>query len=256
MSDFKIPDLMMPTDAELRVSALNWFERIGPTLIDRWPKELAALSMPTKFVPVPVNDFIDLYDTTVSVPSQPIIDLANEIDALMGWERHFIRLNSRSPKDGCWPSEVPITMSGKEAVSFLRCSERALDDLCRFRHLPEHPALICLRDHCPGISKHNEFRCFVKDGVLIAVTHYHYFTPIEPPEDKGAEIRGIIELFFQTKLKAALPLETVVFDLALLYRDEPLLIEINPYGLSDPCWFKSYQAVENANSFVQWSDPA
>ncbi len=32
-----------------------------------------------------------------------------------------------------------------------------------------------------------------------------------------------------------------------------LLIEINPYGLSDPCHFKSYERVENAAGYIEYA---
>jgi hypothetical protein len=45
-------------------------------------------------------------------------------------------------------------------------------------------------------------------------------------------------------------LDTVVFDVFDRGQDY-LLIEINPYGLSDPCFFQNYRNVEAADTPIQ-----
>lgn len=250
--------LKMPTPEQHRAVSLSWLSRIQPTLIDHWPKELAALSMPTKMVKLDVDA---VWDALCAVQdgkglSQPLYDLAEELDREIGWERQFIRLNSRSPKDNPWPFEVPATISGKEAVSILICSMRVMDDLMEFKWVPEQSAYVCLRKFIPGIRGQNEYRCFVKDGELIAVTHYDYTKPWTGPKDGGKELRGQIDKWFAETLKPVLHIETVVFDIAINYDGSFLLIEINPYGLSDPCHFGSYEAVENASGWIQYAEPS
>lgn len=51
-------------------------------------------------------------------------------------------------------------------------------------------------------------------------------------------------------LRPRLHLQTVVFDIHLGYGGEVTLIELNPYGLSDPCCLRTYEAVENFTGFV------
>lgn len=250
---FQIPLIQMPSDEELRASSLRWFERCGPTLIDRWPAELAALSMPTELVRFPMEAFEPMFEQKGDEPHPAVKELACELDAKIGWRRRFIRLNSRSPKDATWPFEAPATISGKEAVSMMAGSERILDDLCYFRRIPEHPAYVCLRDWVYGFQTRNEYRCFVRDGKLIAVTHYDYTKPWSGPEDGGKAIRQSIDAYFETTLRSRLPVATIVFDLHANYDGSFLLIEINPYGLSDPCHFGNYQAVENASSFIEFA---
>jgi hypothetical protein len=253
-STFKIPALVMPSDEELRTSSLAWFDIVGPTLIDRWPAELMALSIPTELVPFPLEIFEPLFETNKDWPSKAVAEFASELDAKIGWKRRFVRLNSRSPKDATWPFEAPGTISGKEAISMFAGSERILDDLCYFRRIPEHPAYVCLRDWVYGFSTRGEYRCFVKDGKLIAVTHYDYTNPWRGPADGGKEIRAVIDTWFNERVKAALPVETIVFDLHLDQHGEPpLLIEVNPYGRSDPCYFKSYDRVENASGYIEFA---
>lgn len=261
MSDAKrlFSEIKMPTPEEHRAVSLAWLARIQQTLIDQWPAEMAALSMPTRLIRIDAaavfTAICDLHDRKDM--DQVLLDLADELDAAIGWDRKFIRLNSRSPKDNIWPYEVPATLSGKEAVSMLAGSERVIDDLMEFQYVPEQPAYICLRDHIWWIRSENEFRCFVKDGKLVAVTHYDYTKPV--PEAfiaRGAEIRHLIDVFFEDRMRQCIPVKTLVFDVAMNTNDGSLmLIEINPYGRSDPCWFGSYEAVENAREPIQFNFP-
>lgn len=244
-------EITMPTPEELRERSLNWLEVIQPTLIDQWPQDLHDLSVPTKYVTFPTELVDDLFDGSKNPPSKGIRNLANEIDDALGWRRRFVRLNSRSPKDSPWPFETPITLSGKEAISILGCSERILTDLCNFQHVPEQPALICLRNQIYTINNRTEYRCFVRDGELIAVSYYHYNIPLEAPQSGGKELREKIDRWFVKKLKPALHIDTVVFDLHI-HGTEMVLIEINPYGLSDPCQFVTYKNVESSNSYIQF----
>lgn len=246
--------LREPSEAELRAASLQWFDRIGDTLLDRLPPEVLALSMPTRFIRFPGELAAPLFELGRGV-HPGLQELADELDRQMGWDRHFIRLNSRSPKDSPWPFETPATCSGKEAIGIMACSERMLEDLVSFAHIPEHPAYICLRDFVPGLRPSEELRCFVKDGELIAVSHYDYLNPITPPIDGGREIRERVETWFRDVLKPRLHIQTVVFDVWIGWNRDPLLIELNPYGLSDPCWLGSYENVENFGGHVAFSRP-
>lgn len=251
--------LRMPTPEEHRKVSLAWLSRVQPCLIDQWPADLAALSIPTKFVKIDVDPvwdaMCDLQDGKKAGIPQPLVDLAAEMDDVMGWDRKFVRLNSRSPKDWPWPFEVPATISGKEAVSMLAGSRRVMDDLYEFKWVPEQPAYVCLRDWVCWIRSQYEFRCFVKDGELIAVTHYDYTKPTpEAVRNNAGDIRAAIDTYFAERLKPALHIDTVVFDIAFDQHKmslDPMLIEINPYGLSDPCWFGDYEAVENADCDIK-----
>lgn len=242
-----------------RAVSLKWLERVRPTLIDQWPDAISALSIPTTLIRVPDGLIDELFGLHDGKQPGPVMDaFAAELDAAMGWDRKFIRLNSRSPKDWPYPFDVPATCSGKEALAMMAGSERVLDDLYEFSWLPEQPAYVCLRDFVYWIKGWNEFRCFVKSGELIAVTHYDYWKPApEHVVQRASELRRIIDNYFATKIKPALHIETVVFDVAIDIQqdDRPLLIELNPYGLSDPCWFGSYAEIEKASTDIQCHAP-
>lgn len=253
MIDLEMFEPKMPTGEQHRQVSLAWLSRVQPTLIDQWPKELAALSMPTKLVRIDVpavwDDLCSYHDGNAI--GATLISLSRELDYHIGWHRHFIRLNSRSPKDYPWPFEVSATISGKEAVVILVNSMRIMDDLMEFKYVPEQPAYVALRQFNPSIRGENEFRCFVKDGELIAITHYDYTKPTpEWVSGNAAELRGKIDAYFKDRLRPTLHVQTVVFDIAMV-GEEFILIEINPYGLSDPCHFETYERVEAASSFIE-----
>ena len=255
--DFKFM-FKMPTPEEHRAVSLKWLERVQPTLIDQWPAELAALSIPTKMVKLDVDA---VWEALCAVHDgkgiAPVLrDLAAELDAEMDWNRKFVRLNSRSPKDAIWPFEVPAMISGKEAVSMMLSSMRVMDDLMEFKWVSEQPAYVCLRDWVYDFRTECEYRCFVKDGKLIAVTHYDYTKPFRAPEDGGKELRQRIDKWFAETLSPTLPIQTVVFDIHANRDGTFLLIEINPYGRSDPCHFETYERVENATSFIEFGAAA
>jgi hypothetical protein len=87
-----------------------------------------------------------------------------------------------------------------------------------------------------------EFRCFAKDGKVLGLSRYFYN---EPPirELRPAEV--LLEAatrFYERHLAEHYP--TVVFDLCAPGTNHEILIELNPYGMSDPCFFVTYEEVE------------
>jgi len=230
---FKIAPLKMPTEEECRATALKEYEVRGAFDIDRWPDDVAALSMPTKFIEVQdVKEFEQIFEPNEKglAVAQKYADL---IDEEIGWDQHFIRLNSRSPKDSAYPG-LPITHSGKQAMGWIMSSMRCMDDLYAPRYA-ETPLFICLRKRMPIVPAY-EFRCFAKDGALVGVTRYDYHNENQMPDADTYIIWKAAKSFYKTHLAY----DTVVFDLFDIEKETPLLIELNPYGLSDPCCFKSY----------------
>lgn len=227
----------MPTEAESRQSAEEWYARVGWSFIDRWPPDVAALSVPTTFVRVDARRLARLWEHT---PDYGVAqETADLLDATMGWRQWFVRLNSRSPKD-VFPPDSPFTCSGKQAVSWIMCSERCLDDIVLFSHI-EEPLFICLREP-RQIFKDEEFRCFAKDGNVIGVSRYHYNIPAEYPGPSDEYLFHAAQTFYKNHLERHY--SEVVFDLCAPGVDRCLLIEVNPYGLSDPCCFGSYGELE------------
>lgn len=236
LPDFKIT---MPSDEELRTSSEAWYARVGHTFIDRWPDSVRALSFPTELVAVNAEEMVHLWDDRPC--TETMQRYADLLDGRMGWKRWFIRLNSRSPKDASHPG-APITCAGKQAVEWIVMSERCLDDTCYFRHI-DVPFYICLRK-AEHLHKDGEFRCFAKDGEVISVTRYFYQDAPEHEVSKDI-ILNFANKFYNDNLKRYY--KDIVFD---IYMPSETLIEVNPYGLSDPCLFKSYDKLEGMGGFL------
>lgn len=237
----------MPSEDELRESALKWEKVTGPCMLGNWPDDLAALSMPTQYVELPRNNDA-LYESSEFVThASPI---AAEIDAITGFDRVFFRLNSRSPKDSAWPMEIPVTCSGKEMMNVIGSSERCLEDLGRMQYTITTPK-ICLREYQPGMQPIFEYRVFIKGMKILAVAEYANKNSLDLYQasiDFDAELRQEIDKYFAETLAPRLHISTVVIDLwhRKWEKSSPfMLIEINPYGLSDPVGAQNYAAIEN-----------
>jgi hypothetical protein len=239
-----IPPLVYDEDL-IRKGARAKYAISGPFNIDRWPEAVRALSMPTKLLEIDANEFVKIFDHNAFGWAALMQSYADMLDREMGWDQHMVRLNSRSPKDASAPV-MPVTCSGKQAMGWMASSERVLDDTTLMKWA-DAPLFIALRKWEP-IRIEWEFRCFVKDGMLLGVSRYDYAN--EPAEDwDAAMVLGTARSFYEAHL--APHYETVVFDLALGVRSgTPLLVEINPYGLSDPCCFGSYENIETIGGFA------
>ena len=131
-------------------------------------------------------------------------------------------------------------------MDWIAQSERCMDDIVVAR-IAQKPIYIALRKryHAPPAG---EFRAYAKGGKLLAVSRYDYHEPAKVDYSQ-IDIMGIVEAFHRDVIAQAY--DDVVFDLELgAYGHEgPLLIEVNPYGLSDPCLFGSYEAIEQEGGF-------
>lgn len=247
MIDIPMPLFIPPTPAELRESALKWQARIGPLLIDQWPEALHALSTPTTFVPFPLELAHEWWHEEQPGWSERAHEFAAQLDAHLNWTPKFFRLNSRSPKDAIGPHESLITNSGRQILYTMRGSERMLDDLCQFEHADVAP-MLCLRDVLYDCHPGRELRVFLKDGRIKAVAEYGHAPTFFIPPAEDTALRHAVEHFIYGKVAPHLPLTTVVVDL-FVPRDYSVannftLLELNPYGLSDPVAAQSYERIE------------
>lgn len=236
----------MPTDAELRQSALEWLEPLAPCLYENWLPPLKDLSFRTEVVPLTKGDIAALmatfdgrFDLEALAPLERKIDAAAAAFSQTGF---FPRLNSRSPKDSFHadgPDGFCCRKSGQVLTLFCG-SERILDDLCRWRHLDGCNLL--LREF-RAIPKHEEWRCFIRGARVVGISQYFHDEVFPGLVDQGAEIGKRCRRFLEETAIPLLPLADVVCDIWL--KDEPVIIEVNPYGLSDPCLF-TYEELETA----------
>lgn len=234
-------DLRVPTPDELRERYRPWAEMIESLLLDKWSPELMALSIPTKFVEFPKHLIEPLFDPRDEFPKE-IVELAAELDRHLGFKNHFFRLNSRSPKDAPWPLVAPITCSGKQIIQVMAGSERMMEDLYKFSHTSLQP-MICLRTQEFSLQPEFELRCFLKAGRLLAVAEYGHQPIFAAPVSADPTLRDRVERYILDVVGPHLPLDTIVVDIWCKHEGFGL-IEINPFGLSDPVGALSYEAIE------------
>lgn len=236
-----------PPPEEIKAGALAYYDRVSHTFLDRWPPGLMELSFPTKFIeidPVRVQGFWD------NRPGPYAYELAEDMDRAMDWTNHFFRLNSRSPKDAAYPS-APITCSGRQAVSWMIESMRCLEDVSLITSA-EKPLFACLRD-LAILYKDAEFRCFAKGGQFIGMSRYFYNEPPGHSEPDGSALMKAAEAFYNRHLRYHFA--DIVFDMHGPGMPFEKLIEINPYGLSDPCLFETYARIESEGGFMWEANP-
>lgn len=169
--------------------------------------------------------------------------------------RHlFLKLSSRCPKDYLASGVLdmakpdPIT-TYSEAIEALRGSERTVDDLVGFYSAKIEPMVHIY--HYIRIPVLSEFRCFVKDRRLIAMSQYYY--QVAMAENSALETNRLLAAkAFINEIAEYLPCDDIVVDLIIpesvrMVPTPVKMLELNPYGLSDPCMF-TYSYLEEACS--------
>ena len=171
--------------------------------------------------------------------------------ALMKAEQYFVRLVSRSPKDAAYfdKSIFELTRkekgndmralwytlfmglkveSGQEAVELLIRSERVYQDLLA---LPSTGPLQLVIRTWSNIDPEREFRAFVYNGALTAISQYNEYIFVPDLISQRCEIKQAITQFFE-KIKPFLPSAlSCIMDLAVSQdMQNVLLVELNPFS--------------------------
>jgi len=228
------------------------------TFMERWPQWLHNLSIPSLAVALSRQEMFALVDTSLLaeigqiIKGRPVIsdqergillsnlatrlDLA--IDSTFIGGKAFIRLGSRSPKDSYKGHTKKFCVtSGVQAIELLIDSQRIVEDLLAY-HLMNLNAAIYVR-RWVDIAPWREWRCFVKQGKLIAVSQYHYHDIYPQLSDEVTNPATIIQGWFENtwyKLHRPMVPYNVVVDVALDSLGNVTVIEINPYcNWTDPC---------------------
>eukprot|EP00005_Dracoamoeba_jomungandri_P004086 CAMPEP_0174251732 /NCGR_PEP_ID=MMETSP0439-20130205/1466_1 /TAXON_ID=0 /ORGANISM="Stereomyxa ramosa, Strain Chinc5" /LENGTH=321 /DNA_ID=CAMNT_0015332129 /DNA_START=15 /DNA_END=976 /DNA_ORIENTATION=- len=203
---------------------------------------------------------------------QTISNLENEINtkvATFGSDvGAFIRLSTRSPKDATlnhsktnelFEQELDLlgdkredensrlialikssinslkVFSGKEALDLIIASERSYEDLVLALDFPESWDMKVIIREWVSIDPSMEFRGFVCDKKLTALSQYFYLAFFEHlPDLKDKVLKLIQELF--DKVVNLVELDTYVIDFAVFpEKDEVFVIEINPFKDFEGC---------------------
>jgi hypothetical protein len=232
-----------------------------PTYLENWPDTLHSLSIASVDIPLTRSEAIALGSNNIELGEafapeplsmDPIRKKLTDAFKRLGGGPAFIRLGSRSPKDVFyWPKDTFQVDNADEALQLMTAgSERILDDLklsLHFDHLPH----LFLRQWV-DIPEWAEFRCYMKNRRLVAVSQYYYRKVYPEVLEDPSGILWAIEQFFLNQFRNASHLDDVVFDVVVTSRWlgrfhnwQVKLLEINPYwNLCDPCMF-TWKAIDD-----------
>lgn len=241
-----IPDLIPPTKEEILTMALDWWKSHDEGInMGEWNQVLINHSFPFRLVKVDeelTQQTVGYWDdkkTNHEMLIHKFYDLLTPVLREMGCEHKFFwKLITRSPKDylsdenGLVKPTVTIDGFYESMMSSLRCAE----DLCWLSELDKF--IIVLRPYI-NIDPKTEWRVLVNKE-QVSISQYFYNQTFE--YENIGEIDSKIRLFTNTTLRNNVKKEKFVAD--LIVKDEVTLIELNPFGLSDPCLFKSYDKLD------------
>jgi hypothetical protein len=233
----------LPTDEEVKRNTLASWEAVEPVLLSRLHPEILRLSMPTRFVTVPTRQITEWwlpgFDGQNAPQKAAAQLLAGGRAALADYPGgFFFKLDGRSPKD-C--GIVRYTADNlHELPPHFFCSERMLDDLVAQR-FHRDGFVLCFRK---WVELADEQRVFVRNGTIQGMSRYDYRNEptAEYTEDHITHVQAAAAEYV-TAISPYMATPDYVFDFGYLPHGKPILIELNPYGLSDPCCFRSYDSV-------------
>lgn len=231
---FKIPFPEPPTLEQHRAASAAWLSRCGPCLYENWPAELRALSFKTHSIELSIAERAAMFATFDGKRTEALPALMDRIGGEIAANFEggaFARLSSRSPKDAY--CETFRCLTGEDVIDRFAVSERILDDLVEYKYA-DHPCNLLLREWC-DIPKHEEWRCFIRDRKIIGITQYFYTDDFSAIYRDQPDLRARLEQFLTDRVLPIMHIDTVVVDVWL--RADPMVIEINPWGSSDPCLF-------------------
>jgi hypothetical protein len=194
--------------------------------IENWDDTLRKNAFNLPYASLPINGLIYGH----GIEQFTIPELAG---VMQRWT--FAKLSTRSPKDFLCDGGQPKQLNtAEEVLDALLASERCFDDLCSFAREGITPMLHLFKWRY--IDPLCEFRCFVKKRKLIAVSQYDYGNRgFKDVSHLPYELAGIHDL--HDRIHASVPADDVVMDVVHTDGGDMRLLELNPYGMSDPCLF-------------------
>lgn len=224
-----------------KAASAIWLGNIERCLYENWPDAMKAISFHTETMEVTAEDQCVIMNLMDHKPDDGAGALAAKIsEAIEGVSPDgcFVRLSSRSPKDtfGDTPTRY---RTGSQVLESFMWSMRVMEDLIEYRYA-ETECHMLFREY-ESIPEWEEFRCFVIGGEIAGISQYYYADRFE--QLQGAEGLAMKErvFAFARSILPILHMETVVVDVWV--GEHPKLIEINPYGLSDPCCLRYAELV-------------
>lgn len=240
----------MPTKIELLNYSKSWYAKLYGVKFSDWNDVLLSNSYPLDYFKLSENDLDGL------VSEKPnhinVLNLQDRLDLFLTtlpYDNYFTKLISRSPKDVLCEADGSIrnVKNADDIIGSIMNSMRCFEDICSLIKLNVKDNFI-IRPYIE-IAPKNEWRCFIKQNKLIAVTQYHYFTDYEYSEKYIDDTYIRIKTFIDEICIPNIITSHFVADLIVTENDIKLL-ETNPYGLSDPCLYVSYENIEKEENKI------
>eukprot|EP00413_Alexandrium_margalefii_P048573 CAMPEP_0204611758 /NCGR_PEP_ID=MMETSP0661-20131031/62182_1 /ASSEMBLY_ACC=CAM_ASM_000606 /TAXON_ID=109239 /ORGANISM="Alexandrium margalefi, Strain AMGDE01CS-322" /LENGTH=338 /DNA_ID=CAMNT_0051623603 /DNA_START=62 /DNA_END=1078 /DNA_ORIENTATION=- len=161
------------------------------------------------------------------------------------------KLNWSAPKDAKWVFGTLKCQTVRDVFTLLKSSDFVAHDLChsfddcvdRDGQEPPRPDCYCLvLREWRSMNVANEFRCFVRDRQLLAVSQRHtstFYPHLVDPEFQAAVLESIAD-FFSARVRDSFASERYAFDLLLGKppRLKVRLVDFSPWAPStDPLLF-------------------
>ncbi|KAJ3694356.1 hypothetical protein LUZ60_009836 [Juncus effusus] len=182
-------------------------------------------------------------ETEVEVPTFPDLELEiqESISSLGG--KVVPKLNWSVPKDATWISPIGSLKceSFSEISLLLHSSDCVIHDLTEaltscddFGNLDksesEFEFFLGLRKWIPGLRPESEFRCFVKNKDLIAISQREVTAFYPSLLTQKDQIVNSISDFFEEIIKPKFDLKNYTFDVYLTKKGRVVLVDFNPWG--------------------------
>lgn len=187
-------------------------------------------------------------------PSFPDLELQikESIESLGG--AVFPKLNWSAPKDSAWISSTGSLRctSFSEIALLLRSSDSLVHDLCRAYDLCSSSTMsrpsqffLALRKWYPFLRPEMEFRCFVRNQLLVRISQREVtgFYPVLI--EKKDELETAIQNFFMEKVRLRFESENYTFDVYVTKDGLVKLLDFNPWGASTLPLLFDWEELEN-----------
>lgn len=252
--------------------AQDWYNNLNGVKFSDWGKDLFSYSPPLKEIKIPTKIIRPCLDANKKAEHILVNYLQRQLNKkenqfFFGANRIkelFVKLESRSPKDYIqnWPKEdYKALHNAEEIVDALLGSMRTFEDLVFLTQLKDE-VILYIRPFI-DMERRYEWRVFVKDKKVIGISQQFYKDTFSYNETYIDILEENILYFMNETCIPNIPVDNFVADLYVynyfyLSNDAkfilfPYIIETNPYGLSDPCLFETYDNLESSKELLKYN---
>jgi hypothetical protein len=261
----------LPRKSSLEI-AQDWYNNLNGVKFSDWGKDLFSYSPPIKEIKIPTEMVILCLNSDKKAEHILVNYLQRQLNKkenqfFFGANRIkelFVKLESRSPKDYIqnWPKEdYKALHNAGEIVDALLGSMRTFEDLVFLTKL-KNEVILYIRPFA-DLERRYEWRVFVKDKKVIGISQQFYKDTFSYNESYLNILEKDILYFMNETCIPNIPVDNFVADLYVynyVYLSNlgefilfPSIIETNPYGLSDPCLFETYDNLESSKELLKYN---